>query len=343
MALDRATRRAIARYGRSVNSLARSRYGISGQQLLARLVIGESGGNKNAVSPVGARGRAQFMPGSRKIAIDKYGVDPWASADEAIHAAALHLQGKINGSKGLEGYNPGSSSYTGYILGQKAPKDLARNLGISPSGRNTGGSQNPQNVTDSLDAGTVQSLTGLLQQQLAHPQRPSGSAPPLPAYAAGPTMAAQPIQGGSRASTDTTSKLDTLLSSVASPDGTLPAAATQAQAGPSRKASAKAGKGTLRELFYDPGISIDDGKRTGAIGGHSDHVHVAVDNDADRKLVLRLAKRYGVQVTSTGGGNHTEGSFHYKRTKRGKSRAIDFAGDPAAMLAFDKAVARRFR
>lgn len=28
-----------------------------------------------------------------------------------------------------------------------------------------------------------------------------------------------------------------------------------------------------RELFYDPGINIDEGKRIGAIGGHSDHVH----------------------------------------------------------------------
>ncbi|QSL67878.1 tape measure protein [Nocardia phage P3.1] len=28
-----------------------------------------------------------------------------------------------------------------------------------------------------------------------------------------------------------------------------------------------------RELFYDPGVNIDEGQQTGAIGGHSDHVH----------------------------------------------------------------------
>lgn len=28
-----------------------------------------------------------------------------------------------------------------------------------------------------------------------------------------------------------------------------------------------------RELFYDPGVNIDEGNRIGAIGGHSDHVH----------------------------------------------------------------------
>lgn len=32
----------------------------------------------------------------------------------------------------------------------------------------------------------------------------------------------------------------------------------------------------VTELFYDPGISIKDGQITSAIGGHGDHVHVAV-------------------------------------------------------------------
>jgi hypothetical protein len=35
------------------------------------------------------------------------------------------------------------------------------------------------------------------------------------------------------------------------------------------------GPGTT-ELFYDPGISIKNGQPTSSIGGHSDHVHVAV-------------------------------------------------------------------
>lgn len=37
----------------------------------------------------------------------------------------------------------------------------------------------------------------------------------------------------------------------------------------------KWGKG-VTELFYDPGISIKEGSEIGAIGGHEDHVHVAV-------------------------------------------------------------------
>lgn len=33
----------------------------------------------------------------------------------------------------------------------------------------------------------------------------------------------------------------------------------------------------LTELYHDPGINISDGTRTGAIGGHGGHVHLAVD------------------------------------------------------------------
>lgn len=40
-------------------------------------------------------------------------------------------------------------------------------------------------------------------------------------------------------------------------------------------AARKWGKG-LTELFYDPGVSIKEGEEIGSIGGHGDHVHVAV-------------------------------------------------------------------
>lgn len=124
MPLSRETRQAIAKYGPNVNKLARRRYGISGQQLLSKLITGESGGRKNAVSSAGARGEGQFMPGTRNVARQKYGIDPWRSSDEAVHATELHLRGKLTGSKGLEGYNPGGgSTYVKYILGQKVGKD----------------------------------------------------------------------------------------------------------------------------------------------------------------------------------------------------------------------------
>lgn len=127
MASDR-TRvlQAAKRYGASVDHIAR-RYTnpitgkpLSGAALLAKIVSGESSFDRNSVSPVGAKGLAQFMPSSRAEAIRRFGVDPWRSPDEAVHAAALHLRGKINGSTGLEGYNPGGGqSYVNYILRQR--------------------------------------------------------------------------------------------------------------------------------------------------------------------------------------------------------------------------------
>jgi hypothetical protein len=108
------TEAAVQKYGPRVRKLARKRYGISGKQLLRKLVVGES-----AVSSAGARGKTQFMPGTRAIAVKKYGVDPYRSTDEAVHGAVLHLKGKLTGRKGLEGYNPGDPNYPAYILGQK--------------------------------------------------------------------------------------------------------------------------------------------------------------------------------------------------------------------------------
>src|SRR6266498_3011595 len=111
MALSSEVLQAIHKYAPLYDRESRSRYGIPATVLLARLVQGESSGRSGAISSAGARGLTQFMPGTRKNAIQKYGIDPWRSTDEAIHAAVLHLQGRLTGSKGLEGYNPGDPNY----------------------------------------------------------------------------------------------------------------------------------------------------------------------------------------------------------------------------------------
>src|SRR5437868_582529 len=109
-------RAAAARYGRSVNHIAAqyvdpvTGHRLSGEALLIKLSKLESNFNMDAVSPAQARGATQFVPGSRRVAIEKFGVDPWRTPDEAVHAAALHLRGKINGRSGLAGYNPGDAA-----------------------------------------------------------------------------------------------------------------------------------------------------------------------------------------------------------------------------------------
>jgi hypothetical protein len=50
----------------------------------------------------------------------------------------------------------------------------------------------------------------------------------------------------------------------------------------------------------------------------------------------RLAKRHGLAITSTTGGRHVPGSYHYQ------GRAFDAAGPPSAMARFARTVARRY-
>jgi hypothetical protein len=100
------------------------------------------------------------MPGSRQTAIDRYGIDPWRSADEAVHAAALHLRGKINGSKGLEGYNPGMPTYPQYILDQKVG-DVAHGGRAAPHA-----SRGPAATTETVTTPGVDN-SGLRRQLVA--------------------------------------------------------------------------------------------------------------------------------------------------------------------------------
>lgn len=144
-------KRAAAKYGHLVDGIGhRYSKNLTGAELLLKVAKGESSFDMGAVSSAGARGATQFMPGSRQEAIKKYGVDPWKNPDQAMHGAALHLLGKINGSKGLEGYNPGSSSYPAYILGQKVGK-----VKDAPGGKDAPATGKP----GKFDAGTPPTLT----------------------------------------------------------------------------------------------------------------------------------------------------------------------------------------
>ena len=78
---------------------------MSGAEYLAKIIQHESGWNAETYNDrVGATGIGQFIPGTRQGMIDQYGVDPWASGDEGIQAAALYLS---EGNGGLFNYNSG--------------------------------------------------------------------------------------------------------------------------------------------------------------------------------------------------------------------------------------------
>ena len=100
------------------------------------------------------------------------------------------------------------------------------------------------------------------------------------------------------------------------------------------------GKGSgLFELFYDPQGGWKKGQSIGAIGGHSDHVHVAAGPQTT-VAAGKLAQQMGLHVGenknfggSTPTSGHAPNSYHYK------DEAIDVSGDPKKMAAY----ARRLR
>lgn len=188
--------KAIARYGPKIDKLAQSKYGVSGEALLAKLLAGESGFSMSAVSSAGARAAAQFMPTSRQAVIDFTNgkIDPWRSPAEAVAGAVIHLKGKLGNATGLEGYNPGGGqAYVNYILSQNVngipdagdPASLkgAADAGAGAASIKVGSGRlvaktTPPQVTTSLPLRP-------LQNPLA-PDRPSAT----------PTMPAQAIGGG---------------------------------------------------------------------------------------------------------------------------------------------------
>ena len=203
-------RAAADRYGHLVDHIA-GRYTnpvtgkrLSGAALLLKIAQGESSAltsdkARTDVSSAGARAWMQFMPSSRAVAIQKYGVDPWRTPEEAVRAATLHLRGKINGQTGLEGYNPGSSTYPSYILGQR----VGATHEASGSGGAPASSAAPRTTTSSSSSSAAASSMPAFDVVSAPEavQAPVVQASPLtaPKFSAGPTMPAgyqAPVSGG---------------------------------------------------------------------------------------------------------------------------------------------------
>ena len=85
---------------------------------------------------------------------------------------------------------------------------------------------------------------------------------------------------------------------------------------PAKPKSGKGSPGQIKELFYDPQGGWKNGSRIAAIGGHSDHVHVAAEKRRVEYLG-RIAQGMGLRVSEQdkfGGrpsGGHAPNSWHY--------------------------------
>lgn len=93
----------------------------------------------------------------------------------------------------------------------------------------------------------------------------------------------------------------------------------------------------LLEVFYDPaGYYFDSGRIVqGAIGNHSDHVHVAAEPSTLKQLAAIADKQFHLTIREYAPYDpvdpvHTGGSFHYS------GRAFDASGSPADMMAFTR-------
>jgi hypothetical protein len=107
--------------------------------------------------------------------------------------------------------------------------------------------------------------------------------------------------------------------------------------------------GELAELFYDPQGGWKHGQKIPAIGGHSDHVHVA---GGPRTMLAagKLAERMGLAVRENPAWDpvdpvHTQGSYHYKTGRVGGRKvgqAIDVSGSPQKMAAYTRRLRRTY-
>ena len=119
---------------------AAQRYNLP-PDIFRRQLLAESGGNVQAVSPKGAQGVAQFMPGTAQA----FGIDPM-KPDQAIPAAALYMRQHLNRygddwQKALAAYNWGPGNLAKYGITAAPPETrqyITKVLGGGPLPQSSG-------------------------------------------------------------------------------------------------------------------------------------------------------------------------------------------------------------
>ena len=339
---------------RAVAKQKARKYGLD-PNIFVRQIQQESGFQTRVTSPAGAQGVAQIMPATAK----SWGVnpnDPVAALDAAAKNMARMVKKHGSYERALRGYNAGEGAidrskgfaetnhYVKVILGGRDPGKIGKPSSGAASAATGGGSTTTTiktpgtsrveatQTTEFDQAGyDMQAKRALLKGVLAgfSPGKPSLLQSVLP-DSADPAAFTRTVDG--------TRTIKTPGKTITTTTAGGKAAAT----GGSTKAGSAGipglkGKGSgIKELFYDPQGGWDGTTSIGAIGGHSNHVHVA----AGQKTVIglgRLAEKFGLTVRENPHWDkvdpvHTPGSHHYKK------EAIDVSGDAAKMAAYTKKV-----
>lgn len=313
---------------------AAKKYGLD-VQIFKAMIRQESGFNKNARSPVGAQGIAQFMPATAK----QYGVNlnDGLIADD-LDGAARYLRDNLKRTNGnyeeaLSIYNSGrpdgyksipeTMNYVKTIMGKK-DNETASNTTSSPTPSVAPKADKPEepNVFDIINKYREATAPG----------------DPDPTNLLGtegrydPNKSAQEIQALVR-------RLTKMQEPAQAPQ------ATPSNRSPSSNPdNRRSGGGPLLELFWQGagGINVKNGKVVpqGFVSGHKDHVHVASGPITTVRLG-KLAQDMGLHV----GENPKFGGVapvHVKNSNHYSNRAIDVSGDPALMRKYARRVAKQY-
>jgi peptidoglycan hydrolase-like protein with peptidoglycan-binding domain len=101
------------------------------------------------------------------------------------------------------------------------------------------------------------------------------------------------------------------------------------------KADGIVGNNTGSSIFHSRNQDLWDGRPDGGSrpGGVPGNFPVGGSNRQKLDYASSLARQMGLRITSTTGGQHTPGSYHYR------GRAIDVAGSPSQMAAYYRRLA----
>lgn len=302
--------------------------------LFEKQIDAESGFKVTIGSPAGARDIAQFMPGTAAAEGVTLGDKrPHDDLNAAARLMARYVKKYGSYEKALRAYNAGPGAIEKSRGYAETNEYVRKILGDGPG------------------------------QTKLNKRRAGGAAGPSP------SMGTKKISLGSSADpaaaveltldflNDKADVLDLaagLQSLMSAPDETIevPVLKDSQRNSKRREAAlpAKGGKLQIEEMYFDPGLNLDSGQKVGAIGGHGSHVHVASSKGDDMVKIVRLAKRLGLSVRELHGHEqvdpvHTDGSFHYQKTKTSRGRTIgkaaDISGDMKKLKRFNRIIARR--
>jgi hypothetical protein len=310
---------------------AARRYGLD-PNIFERQIGAESNFDPKAGSSAGAQGIAQIMPDTAK----GWGVDPW-DAIAALDAAAKNMAQYVKKYGGYENALRAYNAGPGAIERSRGYSETNNYVAKILNGRDPGKLGNPTRS----GSDRVSRPTNSLRSQEPNPYQPVNlfqqiaDMNPVNVGNTNPMMIQ--LQETTKKNWEMMGQLQQLLDA---PRQELRQNVQPTRSSPQYKSTGGKGKlkGVPHEFFFDPLGGWDEGKSTGAIGGHGTHLHFAANIDL-LKQVAKMAEQAGLSVREFEPYDkvdpvHTEGSWHYK------GLAADISG--SGLMEFAKMLKKRF-